>query len=112
MKFRILEWATQTCHNADMVKRSSKKQASKKKLKKLPTDPAQRARQILEEAIGEPLTEIPPEEDKNPAAVALGRLGGLKGGKARADKLSAKRRKEIARKAAEARWKKTREGND
>lgn len=42
---------------------------------------------------------------KNPAAVALGRLGGLKGGKARAESLSAKRRKEIARKAAAKRWK-------
>lgn len=41
---------------------------------------------------------------KNPAAVALGRLGGKKGGKARAEKLSAKRRKEIARKAAKTRW--------
>jgi len=41
---------------------------------------------------------------KNPAAVALGRLGGLKGGKARAEKLSARRRKEIAKKAAQARW--------
>ncbi len=41
---------------------------------------------------------------KNPAAVALGRLGGLKGGKARAAKLSAERRKEIAKKAADARW--------
>ena len=38
-------------------------------------------------------------------AVALGRLGGLKGGKARAKKLTAKKRKEIAKKAAEARWK-------
>ncbi len=43
-------------------------------------------------------------QDKNPAAVALGRLGGLRGGKARADKLSAKRRAQIARKAAKARW--------
>ncbi len=41
---------------------------------------------------------------KNPAAVALGRLGGLKGGKARAEKLSPERRKEIAVKAASARW--------
>lgn len=41
---------------------------------------------------------------KNPAAVALGRLGGLKGGKARAEKLSHKRRVEIAKKAALARW--------
>ena len=43
---------------------------------------------------------------KNPAAVMLGRLGGLKGGKARADALSPKKRKEIARKAANARWNK------
>jgi len=42
---------------------------------------------------------------KNPAAVALGRLGGLKGGKARAEKLSKRRRKQIARKAALSRWK-------
>lgn len=41
---------------------------------------------------------------KNPAAVELGRLGGLKGGKARAEKLSAKRRSAIARAAANARW--------
>jgi hypothetical protein len=44
------------------------------------------------------------EPEKNPAAVALGRLGGLKGGKARAASLSEKRRKEIAKKAAEKRW--------
>lgn len=43
-------------------------------------------------------------QEKNPAAVALGRLGGLKGGKARAEKLSAKKRQEIAKKAAQARW--------
>jgi hypothetical protein len=59
---------------------------------------------IVQKATGE----IPKEEptDKNPAAVALGRLGGLKGGKARAEKLTKKRRSEIARKAAEARWSK------
>lgn len=44
--------------------------------------------------------------EKNPAAVALGRLGGLKGGKARARNLNAHQRKEIAQKAARARWKK------
>ena len=44
------------------------------------------------------------QEGKNPAAVMLGRLGGLKGGKARAKKLSARRRKAIARKAAKKRW--------
>jgi len=45
-----------------------------------------------------------PYEGKNPAAVELGRLGGKKGGKARAEKLSAKQRSEQARKAASARW--------
>lgn len=45
---------------------------------------------------------------KNPAAVALGRLGGLKGGKARAAKLSSARRAEIAKKAALTRWAKSR----
>jgi hypothetical protein len=55
--------------------------------------------------------EAQPEVEKNPAAVALGRLGGLKGGKARAESLSAKRRKEIAKKAAEARWKQESESN-
>lgn len=51
--------------------------------------------------------ELPAEEPdptKNPNAVALGRLGGLKGGRARAEKLSAKRRKEIASVAAKKRW--------
>ena len=48
-------------------------------------------------------------EEKNPAAVALGRLGGRKGGKARAEKLTPEQRKEIARKAARARWDKKRQ---
>jgi hypothetical protein len=47
-----------------------------------------------------------PDEKKNPAAVALGRLGGLKGGPARIAKLSAQGRSELARKASLARWKK------
>lgn len=51
-----------------------------------------------------------PDEGKNPAAVALGRLGGQKGGPARAAKLSPKNRSAIAKKAAEARWKP--HGND
>ena len=46
-------------------------------------------------------------ESKNPAAVALGRLGGLKGGKARAEMLTAAARKRIAKRAAAARWKKS-----
>ena len=45
-----------------------------------------------------------PASEKNPAAVALGRLGGLKAGKARAESLSKKTRREIAKKAAKARW--------
>jgi hypothetical protein len=45
-----------------------------------------------------------PIREKNPAAVALGRLGGLKGGKVRADRLSPEKRKEIASKAAKKRW--------
>jgi hypothetical protein len=48
-------------------------------------------------------------EEKNAAAVALGKLGASKGGKARAEKLTPKRRKEIAKKAAEARWAKKRQ---
>jgi hypothetical protein len=58
---------------------------------------------ILAKATGESAAE--PQAEKNPAAVALGRLGGLKGGRARADKLSSKRRSQIARKAARTRWK-------
>ncbi len=50
-----------------------------------------------------------PKTPKNPAAVALGRLGGKKGGLARAQILSANQRREIAQKAANARWKKERE---
>ncbi len=50
-------------------------------------------------------TKVKEEAAKNPAAVALGRLGGLKGGVARAASMSAAKRKEIAKKAALARWK-------
>jgi hypothetical protein len=67
------------------------------------------ARSVVERAIGQHLDGTPlpaPGEGKNPNAVALGRLGGSKGGKARAKKLSAKRRKEIARLAASSRWEK------
>ena len=65
------------------------------------------ASQIVEDATEETSEEQEAEEPtKNPHAQALGHLGGLKGGKARAAKLSAKRRKEIAQKAAKARWKK------
>jgi hypothetical protein len=54
----------------------------------------------------EPDVAIRPEPIKNPHAAALGRLGGLKGGRARALRLSPARRREIARKAARARWRK------
>jgi ABC-type phosphate/phosphonate transport system ATPase subunit len=49
------------------------------------------------------------KKKKNPAAVALAKLGASKGGKARAEKLSARERSRIARKAVNARWKKYRE---
>jgi hypothetical protein len=64
-------------------------------------DVAQNALRVVEEAIGEVLK---PEEGKNPHAQALSALGASKGGKARAANLSKKRRKEIAEKAAQARW--------
>lgn len=68
------------------------------------------ARRVVEEAIGElrgePLDD--PNAGKNPAAVALGKLAGAKGGAARAVALSPRKRKTIARKAAEARWKRRR----
>ncbi len=63
----------------------------------------QLAKHIVDLATGE-IAE--PESTKNPAAVSLGRLGGLKGGKARAAKLSPERRKEIATLAAKKRWNK------
>ncbi len=76
---------------------------------KRPRDLNQLAKRIVDESVGEAQPE--PANDgsgKNPAAVALGRLGGLKGGKARADSLSKQRRREIARLAARARWKEKR----
>ena len=63
------------------------------------------AKSIVDQTVtDEELQQRAIEEGKNPAAVLLGRLGGLKGGKARAMKLSAKRRAEIARNAAVQRW--------
>jgi hypothetical protein len=62
------------------------------------------ASQIIEEATGKNSCQL--ESSKNPAAVTLGRLGGLKGGKARASKLTPEQRKEIAQKAARTRWSK------
>lgn len=61
------------------------------------------ASEIVEEATKEQENQL---SDKNPAAVALGKLGGLKGGKARAEKLTPERRSEIAKIAASTRWRK------
>lgn len=63
---------------------------------------------IVQQVTDEDHSKDPSEEsaDKNPHAVALGRLGGLKGGPARAKKLSKKKRSDIAQKAATARWRK------
>jgi hypothetical protein len=72
-----------------------------------PKDLNSLAKFITDVATGQ--VELPKtDQGKDPAAVALGRKGGLKGGKARAEKLSANKRSEIARKAAESRWKKGR----
>lgn len=77
------------------------------KNKKTPHELNKLAAFIVDQATNE---EPQPEETptKNPAAVALGQLGGKKGGKARAAKLTPKRRSEIAKKAASARWNKDR----
>lgn len=77
-----------------MPKRSSKPQK----------DTQQLARPVLDAVA--PDAEPKKQPEKNPAAVALGRLGGLKGGKARAKSLTKDERAEIARKAATARWQK------
>ena len=90
-----------------MPSRSSKPK-TKPKREGTPHDFTTIARRVVEEAIGERLDGSPlPDKDagKNPAAVALGKLGGAKGGKARAESLSPTKRKAIARKAAAARWK-------
>jgi hypothetical protein len=70
------------------------------------------ARRVVELAIGEQMDGRPlpdPDAGKNPAAVALSKLGASKGGKARAAKLSDNKRSEIAKKAAKARWSKQQE---
>lgn len=78
-----------------MPKRSSKR----------PRDINELAKAITDEATSDAPPEPEPEQpEKNPAAVALGRLGGKKGGPARAKKLSKKKRSAIAKKAARARW--------
>jgi len=81
--------------------------SSKPKREGTPHDFTTIARRVVEQAIGEKLDGSPlpdPHQGKNPAAVALGKLGGAKGGAARAAALSPTKRKQIAKKAAAARW--------
>jgi hypothetical protein len=68
-------------------------------------DPNELAKQLVDEATGDQ-PKYAPDEGKDPAAVALGRKGGLKGGKVRAANMSPEERREAARKAARARWSK------
>ncbi len=73
----------------------------------MPRDTNQLAHKILQIAIGEDAPELDPNQGKDPAAVALGRKGGLKGGKARWKGISRAERKKLASNAARARWKRT-----
>jgi hypothetical protein len=77
--------------------------------RKRPRDPNQLAKLVVDIATGE-IEDTPEDGGKDPAAVALGRKGGLKGGKARAAKMSAEERKESAKRAAAARWSHTPQG--
>jgi hypothetical protein len=71
-----------------------------------PRDMNQLAKRIVDLSVGEATEEEMVERAKNPHAVALGRLGGQRGGKARAERLTPAKRAEIARAAATSRWKK------
>jgi hypothetical protein len=66
----------------------------------------QLAKRLVDEAVGDEPIEPTPAK-KNQAATTKGRLGGLKGGTARAEKLTAEQRSEIAKLAAQTRWKKS-----
>lgn len=72
--------------------------------KSRPRDPNQLAKLIAAIAAGEESDRVFTEDGRDAAAVALGRRGGLKGGRARAERLSPERRREIAEKAARTRW--------
>jgi hypothetical protein len=82
-------------------KAKTTKKAPKRRAGAVP-DVNENAFRLVQEATGQAPKTAPPE--KNPAAVALGKLGGLKGGKARAAALSPAKRKAIAKKAAKKRW--------
>ncbi len=75
------------------------------KKRKMPRDPNQRAKLIVDMVLGEAEPESAPEKD--PERVERGKKGGAKGGKLRAQRLSPERRKEIATTAARARWPKS-----
>ena len=75
--------------------------------RKRPRDANGLARQHVDEAIDEVPAIVRLDTEKDPAAVALGRKGGLKGGRARAERMTPEQRSESARKAAVARWNKT-----
>ena len=83
-----------------------------KRSSKSPKSPSARPHRILDKATGQPPSDLrqaesvpePTAEERRAAAITLGRLGGKKGGKARAAKLTPEQRREIARKAANVRW--------
>lgn len=81
-------------------------QAMPDRSRKRPRDLNALAKSIVDDATSDEPRPKPEKRVKNPAAVELGRMGGLKGGKARAEKLTAAQRSEIARKAAATRWSK------
>lgn len=91
-----LEFAAVRAHNAGMTSKTPKR----------PRDLNQWAKRMLDIATGEAgdAASTPADEGKDPAAVALGRRGGLKGGKARAASMTPERRAEVARAAAQKRW--------
>jgi hypothetical protein len=76
------------------------------KRSRMPRDPSKLGKAIIDIATGQAPPEPDPNQGKDPAAVALGRRGGLKGGKVRAAKMSAKDRSAAARRAAMGRWSK------
>lgn len=93
MKFVAVEMLERLFYASSTMKKST-----------TPKDLNQMAAFIVDQATNESKPEEPKQPVKNQAAVELGRLGGKKGGPARAQKLTPEERKEIARKAAKARW--------
>jgi len=101
MKAYISFWFWGPRHGAPFLSGTVRQMPDRSR--KRPRDVNELGRQLVDEATGlQP--KYDPDEGKDPAAVALGRKGGLKGGKARAAKLTPEERSEAARKAAAARW--------